>query len=131
MLAPNLITSSPELFESEVRSKLKALFVAVIAASLVNCNCAAVDIVKVALLPDVFIILPANVRLPVVMILDVATTLISPDNVITPEELMAPALLIPVPEILISSAMVNPVAMVNCAPLATVVAPPVEPRALL
>ena len=113
MLAPNLITSSPELFESEVRSKLKALFVAVIAASLVNCNCAAVDIVKVALLPDVFTILPVNVRLPVVMILDVATTLISPDNVIIPVELIAPALLIPVPEILISSAMVNPVAIVN------------------
>jgi hypothetical protein len=47
------------------------------------------------------------------MILDVATTLISPDNVIIPVELIAPALLIPVPEILISSAMVNPVAIVN------------------
>ena len=112
-MAPNLITSSPELFESEVRSKLKALFVAVIDASLVKCNCAAVDMVKVALLPDVFTILPVNVRLPVVMILDVATTLISPDNVIIPVELIAPALLIPVPEILISSAMVNPVAIVN------------------
>jgi len=88
-------------------------------------------IVNVALLPDVLIIFPENVKSPVVIILDVATTLISPDNVITPEELMAPALLIPVPEILISSAMVNPVAMVNCAPLATVVDPLVDPRALL
>jgi len=65
------------------------------------------------------------------MILDVATTLISPDNVIIPVELIAPALLIPVPEILISSAMVNPVAIVNWAPDEMVVVPAVVPRAFV
>ena len=70
-------------------------------------------IVYVALLPDVLIIFPEKVKLPVVIILDVATTLISPDKVIAPDELIAPALLIPVPERLKSSDIVNPVAIVN------------------
>ena len=62
------------------------------------------------------------------MILAVATVLISPDKVRDPVELIAPALLIPVPEILISSAMVKPVAIVNCAPELIVVEPAVVPR---
>ena len=113
MLAPNVIFSSPELSESDVRFKLKALFVAVMEDAFVNCKLAAVLIVNVASLPEVFTMLPEKIRSPVVIILAVATVLISPDKVRDPAELIAPALLIPVPEILISSAMDNPVAIVN------------------
>ena len=101
--------------------------VAVMAEALVNCNCASVLIVKVALLPEVFTMLPLRVKLPVVMMLEVATTLISPDKVIAPLELITPALLIPVPEIFISSARIKSVAMVSCAPDSIVVEPPVVP----
>ena len=88
-------------------------------------------IVKVALLPEVFTMLPLKVKFPVVMILAVATTLMSPDKVIAPDELIAPAELIPVPEILMSSATVSPVAIANCAPKPIVVEPAVVPRALV
>ena len=129
-MAPSLIVSPPEELASEVKSRLKALFVAVIAEALVNCNCASVLIVKVALLPEVFTMLPLRLKLPVVIILEVATTLMSPDKVIAPLELITPALLIPVPEMLMSSAIVRPVAMVSCAPESIVVEPPVVPSPL-
>ena len=38
IFAPNLITSFPEESESDVKSKLKALLVALIADAFVNCN---------------------------------------------------------------------------------------------
>ena len=51
MLAPNVIFSSPELSESDVRFKLKALFVAIMEDAFVNCKSAAVLTVNVASLP--------------------------------------------------------------------------------
>ena len=127
ILAPNLITSPPEELESDVKFKLNALLVALIADALVNCNCPAVLMVNVALLPDDFIILPVKVRLPAVIILDVASILILPDKVIAPAELMAPALLMPVPEIVIASATVILFEILNAAPEETVVAPAIVP----
>ena len=43
-------------------------------------------IVKVALLPEVLTTSPEKFKLPVVIMVEVATTLISPDKVIVPAE---------------------------------------------